>query len=210
MARISGMPGIVLLVAAIGMALSLLSAGQASAALFTQCPPTGDDTGCGILITVNPDNTITITAASSPSQPPYESVEDTLIGVVNNSNSSVASIPLSSTTDIFGFDGDGICTVTPHAAGCPFPGATGYEGPGVSFSGINAAGTSGIVNFNPVIPPGGSTFFGLEEALTATDITPGPPSPGPVNGVPEPSSLLLISSGLVGLGGAGWRRARRK
>src|SRR2546428_237499 len=116
MARISGMPGIVLLVAAIGMALSLLSAGQASAALFTQCPPMGSDTSCGILIPVNPDNTTTIPAASSPSQPPYESVEDTLIGVVNNSNSSVASIPLSSTTDIFGFDGDGICTVTPHAA----------------------------------------------------------------------------------------------
>src|SRR5438132_14136375 len=95
MARISGMPGIVLLVAAIGMALSLLSAGQASAALFTQCPPTGADTGCGILITVNPDNTITITAASSPSQPPYAPVEATLIGLVNNSNSSVASIPLS-------------------------------------------------------------------------------------------------------------------
>jgi PEP-CTERM motif len=193
-------------VAVFAAAFFFMSPTQVGAALLTECPAIGLDTGCGILITINADNSVTVTAASSPTQPPYDGVEDTLIGVLNNSSVAVGSLPLSSSTVIFGFDGDGICasSISPRPAGCPF-GTTGYEGPGVSFSGINAARTNGIVNFGPAIGPGGSAFFGLEEALVATQITPGPPG----TGVPEPSSLLLISSALLALGGAAWRRSHR-
>jgi len=170
-----------------------------SAALITQCPAVGLDTGCGILITVTAISAsgaataFTVTAATAPTQPPFEGAEDTLIGIQNNATADLKSIALSSTTDIFGFDGDGICTVTPHPSGCPFattgPGAD-YAGPGVSFSGISAAGRFGVVNFNPAVAAGGSTYFGLEEALTPSQIQPG---------VPEPGTMALMGTGLGAL-----------
>ena len=113
------------------------------------------------------------------------------------------SINLSSSLDIFGFDGDGLCQIGgfgfPHdsPAGCPF-GPTGYEGPGTSFSNISPDTTSGTVDFNPPIGPSGaacasggsggsgtsSAYFSLEESISAADINLGtiasaPPPPGP-------------------------------
>jgi hypothetical protein len=129
---------------------------------FNQCPAVGLDSGCAILLVVSPGGSLRV--KNDPSQPPYDGVEDTLIGVQNDSDQTILSLPLHSTTDIFGFDGDGLCNVTPRPAGCPF-GVTGYEGPGVSFSGISADKTSGVVNFAGGIPPGGSVYFSLEEAI---------------------------------------------
>ena len=147
---------------------------SSASAVFTQCPPIGADTGCGTLITVNPDGSGTVT--SDPSQPPYENVEDTLVGLQNNSTGTVSSIDLSAPgpppVDIFGFDGDGICSVgiSPQPAGCPF-GPTEYEGPGTSFSNIDTTDfASGTVNFSPVVGPGGSAYWSLEEAISAADI----------------------------------------
>jgi hypothetical protein len=146
-------------------------ASSASAALFPQCPPIGLDDGCGVLITVNPDGTGSVT--SDPAQPPYEGSEDALVGLQNNSSGTVSSVDLSATTDIFGFDGDGLCAPNapnPSPSACPF-GPTGYEGPGTSFSNINTTDfTSGTVNFSPVVGPNGSAYWSLEEAITAADI----------------------------------------
>src|SRR5438067_10555585 len=117
-----------------------------AAALFTQCPPTGVNTGCEFLITINANGTISV--AQDPTPPnngPYDQAEDTLVGIVNNSAQVVNSLPLSSNTDIYGFDGDGPCTQTPRPASCPTNGSafgpTGYEGPNVTFSNINPAQT---------------------------------------------------------------------
>jgi hypothetical protein len=70
---------------------------------------------------------------------------------------------------------------------------TGYEGPSSWFTGIGPFGSfphgSGVVNFSPAIPPGGSTYFSLESppvggfgsssslttALSATTVTQGTP-----------------------------------
>src|SRR6202030_4053654 len=62
---------------------------------------------------------------------------------------------------------------------------TGYEGPSYWFTGIAPFGAfpfgSGVVNFSPAIPPGGSTYFSLE-------------SP-PVGGFGSASTLTTTLSG---------------
>jgi hypothetical protein len=77
---------------------------------------------------------------------------------------------------------EGVEPVAFSASGIP---VTGYEGPTSWFSGIGALGTSltgsGTINFSPAIPPGGSTYFGLE-------------SP-PVGGFGSTSSLTTTLSG---------------
>jgi hypothetical protein len=137
---------------------------------FTQCPPVGADTSCAILIVVTDSG---ISVYTDPSQGPYDQIEDTLIGVQNNSaHTTLNSLPLSSPNPIFGFDGDGICGIdsttnmpfNPAPPGCPF-GPTGYEGPGVSFASINSATTSGALNFAGGLAPGASTYFSLELAI---------------------------------------------
>ena len=73
---------------------------------FTQCPAIGADTSCGILIVVTDQS---VNVYNDPSQGPFDTEDDTLIGVENDSSGTVFSLHLSSTEDIFGFDGDGIC-----------------------------------------------------------------------------------------------------
>jgi hypothetical protein len=156
---------------------------------FTQCPPVGMDTSCAVLIVYNPDGSrVTLV---DPSQPPYDGVEDTLIGVQNNSTVPVPSLTLTGfgVIPIFGFDGDGLCApfTSPKPAGCPY-GPTGYEGrgsstaiastapgPGNTFTGISPNMQTGTVNFNPPIPPGGSAYFSLE-GPAASVAPPLPPS----------------------------------
>lgn len=140
--------------------------------LNAQCPPVAADTTCGAIITVTNSGA----SVSFTGQGPYDGIDDTLVGVINNSSVPVTSLVLtSSTLDIFGFDGDGICGISPNTGlpyvpappGCPF-GPTTYEGPGVSFSNISADYMTGTVNFNPPIPAnGGTAYFSLEDSLGA-------------------------------------------
>lgn len=153
----------------LGTLFSVAAHAQTPTPPFTQCPAIGLNASCRILILIDKNGgqrVLTDPAASTT----YDGSDDTLIGVVNLSANPVASIPLTSTTNIFGFDGDGICSssITPHPAACPF-GTTQYEGPGVSFASINPNGTAGVVNFSPAIAPnGGTAYFGLEAAIPTT------------------------------------------
>src|SRR5262249_39711981 len=125
-----------------------------------QCPPVGVDTGCGLVITV----TDTGATVSVTGQPPYDDIEDTLIGVVNNSKLPIKALRLKSGTDAFGFDGDGIDTF-----GIPGNAMdnTGYGGPNAYFTNISSDLTTGTVNFIVPIAPGGTGYFSLEESLGA-------------------------------------------
>ena len=127
------------------------------------CPPVGADTDCGTILTISDNNAITITRTG---QGPYDQIEDTLIGVVNNSSHPLRALGLSSSLPIFGFDGDGIDAF--GIPGNPFD-FTGYGGPNAFFTDFGPSRTSGTVNFVTPIPPGGTGFFSLEEDLsTAT------------------------------------------
>lgn len=141
---------------------------------FTQCPTIGSNPTCKILIWITDIGTF---ALGDPALGPYDGADDTTVGVLNDSSVTVTSLPLSSATDIFGFDGDGICRYLSGASFCA--GApTGYEGPGVRFAATSVY--SGTVNFTTPLTPGASTFFGLEEALDTTpghNVITGPPPP---------------------------------
>jgi hypothetical protein len=184
-----------------------------AAPMFSECSAVGADSGCQFLITVSSLGT---SLATDPSQPSFANNDaatdetgtptDALIGVRNDTKSSLGSLSLTG-SDVFGFDGDGVCDnasgpaptgcQTPAGStscgafdgGCSFPpppgepanyresGApagwvpfgngdvqNGYEGPTTWYSNVTLASNvdTGTVNFSPPVPPGGSTYFGLE------------------------------------------------
>jgi len=169
----------------------LFTTGVASAATppFAECPHVGADTSCAILIEIDDNGAQILTDGSKG---PYDGVEDTLVGVLNNTTSTtITSIPLTGTLAVFGFDGDGACDPNnnnvsfspgppdayPSNSGLSGHGCldnpvdtTGYGGPNSHFTNINAAKTSGTVNFNVPLAPGQTTWFSLEERITGTDI----------------------------------------
>src|ERR1700739_3551005 len=88
-AHAMGMRRLVIVATAAAISLAASSAASAASPPFTQCPGVGFDSSCAVLFTVNPDGSIT--TSTDPSQPPFDGVEDTLVGVQNNT--AVTTIP---------------------------------------------------------------------------------------------------------------------
>jgi uncharacterized repeat protein (TIGR01451 family) len=140
---------------------------------FSVCPGIGADTECGFLITLPQSGTATVTSSG---EGPFDGSDDTLIGITNNTDQAITTVTLQSTNDIFGFDGDGICSSTyrpdwtAEGSGMCNYDSSGYGGPGVtSFSNIVHSGGmyTGNVNFGSSgLAAGASTFFSLESDLT--------------------------------------------
>jgi hypothetical protein len=192
---------------------------------FNACPAVGADTaGCEMLVSVTAVSSLGVgtaffVATNSPDQGPFDGVEDTLIGIQNNSLvNALKSITLtSSSTAIAGFDGDGACIGTyapgPTAAQClggvfTSTDPNDYESAGVTFSGFTSGGSTITINFagaGLAASNGtscGSAWFDVENAPTAGSFGGGTAgttcaSVGP--GTPEPASAMLLAPGLVAL-----------
>lgn len=124
------------------------------------------------------------------SQGPFDGDDDTLVGVLNQSDKTLGHLELESDSYIFAFDGDGICSGDYGAwigsEGCPY-GSTGYEGPGTEFVDIAPNYMSGVVNFDPGIAPDGTAYFSLEEPITSKTVVSGGPSVVEQGGAPNGS-----------------------
>jgi hypothetical protein len=184
-------------------ALAGVAAAADPAPPFNQCPAVGLATSCGVLLVFEPDGSVHILSNTTASGNPYDGNDDTEIGVLNDSGTTIPSVTLSAPGDIFGFDGDGICSgnFTGTPAGCPFD-TTGYAGPGITYSNINAGTTSGTVTFadsctgnttascTPTsggLVAGDSAFFSLETDLSGATITIPKANPVIQSTTPSPS-----------------------
>ncbi|MBV8736086.1 MAG: PEP-CTERM sorting domain-containing protein [Alphaproteobacteria bacterium] len=172
---------------------------------------TGSTSDCNLLIVFNANGSITTTGPGGA----YESIEDALIGVVNNSGNTITSFNLTNPgANIFGFEGDGIDSYVNPPSGSISDNSkdsTGYGGPLVWFSNINAAKDTGTINiigglasgtgdvncpqFSPNANPGtcDATYFSLEDPVSLN----APPTVVPT---PEPTSLAIIGVAFAGLG----------
>jgi uncharacterized repeat protein (TIGR01451 family) len=156
---------------------------------FTECPAAGQAPSCNVLIVFNANGTVGI-FQGQPKR--IDDDEDTLVGVRNSTGASIPNVVLSSTNPNihpFAFDGDGMCSTAqrsqPRPAGCPYQtSGTGadYAGPGITYTEINAAKTSGKVNFaksctqtttctaSNGLSAGKTVFFSLEDKVDAGNI----------------------------------------
>jgi hypothetical protein len=166
--------------------------------------------GCNTVITVAANGSISTAVVNSH---PYDGIEDTLVGVVNNSSVTLTSLNITG-SGIFGFDDDGICFfASGGSAGDSWSGASSsycsanqlhgtdpgdYQGPTSTFSITNP--DKGTVLFSPGIAGnGGTSFFSLEEPPTANLVVS--------TGTPEPGTLSTLALGAIGLA-LGLRRRR--
>jgi len=141
--------------------------GTSTTAPFNECPAVGEDSSCGLLIVVSNNGEQILGDPANAT--PYEDIEDTLVGIVNESSKPLYRVQLSSSVSppIFGFDGDGICT---NATGGYNP-----EGAPVGYTGDTYCTTDQLNGADPGQPqgddPNGSDYQGPANTFSNIDQT---------------------------------------
>lgn len=173
------------------------------------CPAIGtlapSTTTCNVQIFAGPGGTFTTIGPNLGN--PYDGIEDTLVGIINNSGQTLLSLSFTGNTSppLFGFDGDGSQA---YGAAGGAPDTTGYGGQtslgeNTWFGNISLDLQSGTAFFGTSgIPDGGWAYFSLEGAPSLS-INPHP-------SVPEPGILAMFGLGVLLIGlFAGLRRRMR-
>jgi hypothetical protein len=174
---------------------------------FATCPATSftnsatTPPNCNLVITFNADGSISTTIPTGATAN-YDNSEDSLIGVFNNTASTLSSFNISGSSIFSLMDNDGINTLTGAtnaAAGMSSAnvaglGADAYGGEDAYFTNvIFGSPDSGTVNFLHGIAPGGSDYFSLEEPISVSALPT-------ITAAPEPSTLAVLAVGLLGAG----------
>jgi hypothetical protein len=199
--------------------LALCAASSLMAQVPT-CPSTqSTNTDCAFMLTIGAGGTGTIAPVANAAS--YGGASNgSLVGIVNNSGAAFTgtfTLWQALGGQIFNFQqGSGICSVLATTPSYCNGAATGYEGPGVTFSNITSSiicdavcGNVGTINIDN-LAAGGRTYFALNgspasiEALAFNGITIGVLGGGPGAGPRCPiiyAAILFagLTPGLVGL-----------
>jgi len=146
-------------------------------------------TAASVDITIGVGGGVTITQTGLGT---YDGSDDTIVAVINNSDSVVDSLHLTSNNYIFYFDGDGVSGYS-LASGTD---STGYGSADSSFSNIvYGSPETGDVNFaGGISANGGTDYFSLEEDLSGTA---GGGNSGLGAGVPDGGSTVTLLGGVL-------------
>ena len=124
------------------LSAATLAGGLASAA---PCPNINGVTTCNVVITAGPGGSF---ATTIPNPNPYDGSDDNLVGVINNSGSTITSLSFVGSGNgggLFAFDGDGLQSYVPADGSDP----TGYGGRVSTTANFDTSGPAELFHQHP-------------------------------------------------------------